>query len=214
MLTNTKRTSVLKTNQGFSLVELMIVVAIIGLLAAVGVPQYQKFQSRARTSESKTALSALYTSQSAFFQEWNCFSSNLRTVGFGVAGTNLRYFTAMRTTVTGTPDATTYTSCNAGTPSVTTAGESISDGGAPATGGNVSPGASWHATLQVAANRTNIIGNITAAAIGATAINAAGTAYVAASMGDPKNTPTATAADTDAWTIDNLKTIRNPQSRL
>jgi len=210
MLTNKKRTSVLKSNQGFSLVELMIVVAIIGLLAAVGVPQYQKFQSRARTSEAKASLSALYSAQSSFRQEWNCFSSNLRSIGFAVTGTGLRYFTLMRTATTGTPDATTYTNCN-GAPSVTTAGESISDGGNAATGGNVSPGASWHTALQVATTRTNVIGNV---ATYGTAINALGDTYRAVAAGDPKNSLTTAAAAADVWTINELKAITNPLSNL
>ena len=80
-------------NKGFSLVELMIVVAIIGLLAAIGVPQYAKFQARARQSEAKAALGAIYSASQSFFQEWNCYSSDLRNIGFGVTGTSLRYFT-------------------------------------------------------------------------------------------------------------------------
>ncbi len=39
---------VLKNNKGFSLVELMVVVAIIGVLSAVAVPQFQKFQRKAK----------------------------------------------------------------------------------------------------------------------------------------------------------------------
>ena len=54
---------------GFSLVELMIVVGIIGILATMAMPKFQEFQSKAKMAEAKTALSHLYTMQHSYFLE-------------------------------------------------------------------------------------------------------------------------------------------------
>lgn len=53
--------------KGFSLVELMIVVAIIGILAALAVPKFNLFQAKARQAEVKSNLSHIYTLQQSYF---------------------------------------------------------------------------------------------------------------------------------------------------
>lgn len=54
--------------QGFTLIELMIVVAIVGILMAVALPAYQDYSARAKISEVMLQVSACKTSLSEYFQ--------------------------------------------------------------------------------------------------------------------------------------------------
>ena len=56
-----------KIQQGFTLIELMIVVAIIGILAAVAIPAYQDYTVRAKVTEGLSLASAAKTSVSEYF---------------------------------------------------------------------------------------------------------------------------------------------------
>ena len=81
-----------KLNQkGFSLVELMVVVAIIGILAAIAIPNYQKFQARSKQTEAKTQLSGIYASEITFSGEWGYGSPNLIQIGYAVDSNNMLY---------------------------------------------------------------------------------------------------------------------------
>jgi type IV pilus assembly protein PilA len=64
----------IRTNEkGFTLIELMIVVAIIGILAAIAIPNFLQYQLKSKTTEAKTNLGAIKTSQMAFKAEWDGF---------------------------------------------------------------------------------------------------------------------------------------------
>ena len=83
-----------KHNQmGFSLVEMMVVVAIMAILATVAVPAYQTFQAKARQKEGFNMLSTFYSSAHATKAEFGFFPGNLVGTGFqpvGILGYRLR----------------------------------------------------------------------------------------------------------------------------
>jgi type IV pilus assembly protein PilA len=68
-----------RVQKGFTLIELMIVVAIIGILAAVALPAYSDYTKRAKVSEVMLAASALRTSVSEFASEQLVLPTTLDT---------------------------------------------------------------------------------------------------------------------------------------
>jgi type IV pilus assembly protein PilA len=80
----------LKSKKGFTLIELMIVVAIIGILAAIAIPNFLRFQAKSRQSEAKTNLGGIFTAQTAHFAEYNQFE-HLGTVAWSPIGTRAVY---------------------------------------------------------------------------------------------------------------------------
>jgi len=93
--------------QGFTLIELMIVVAIIGILAAIAIPAYQDYTIRAQVSEGMSLSSGAKTAMAEFYDTYGRFAN----------GTNASYGLSTPTEITGEY----VTDVNAGT----TAGQII-----------------------------------------------------------------------------------------
>lgn len=64
-----------KIMRGFTLIEVMIVVAIIGILAAIAIPNFVRFQCRSKQSEAKTNLKAIYVAQESYRGENDTYLS-------------------------------------------------------------------------------------------------------------------------------------------
>lgn len=74
-----------KRFHGFSLMEVMIVVVIIGILAALAYPNLEKYLKRARQTEAKTNLSAIYTAQKIYFSLHQSYADDINELDLSLA---------------------------------------------------------------------------------------------------------------------------------
>ena len=75
----------LRNSKGFTLIELMIVVVIIGILAALAIPRFTQASARAKEKEADGILKQVYTLQNAYYANNGTYansSTNLQTVGW------------------------------------------------------------------------------------------------------------------------------------
>jgi type IV pilus assembly protein PilA len=69
------------TQKGFTLIELMIVVAIIGILAAIAIPAYQDYTVRSQVTEGMNLASAVETGAAEYFANVGSFPTDLSSAG-------------------------------------------------------------------------------------------------------------------------------------
>jgi type IV pilus assembly protein PilA len=111
-----------RNSKGFTLIELMIVVAIIGILAAIAIPNFVNFQLKAKTAEAKSNLGSIRLCEETYMSEndvyfpcaaypgsvpgksgtpWGSGSAPFRDIGFDPKG-NVRYQYLVQLTYTAT----------------------------------------------------------------------------------------------------------------
>jgi type IV pilus assembly protein PilA len=73
-----------RKDEGFTLIELMIVVAIIGILAAIAIPNFYGMQTRAKMTEAKSNLGAIWSLQEAYFAENDTYANPSSSLAPGV----------------------------------------------------------------------------------------------------------------------------------
>jgi type IV pilus assembly protein PilE len=81
----------LKKMRGVTLVELMIVIAVIGTLAAIAIPSYRRYLLRSQRSEAKIALMSLQTAEEKFYLQNNTYTNNVTAAppgGLGLQATS------------------------------------------------------------------------------------------------------------------------------
>lgn len=195
-------------SSGFTIVEILIVLAIVGIMTAIAIPNYQGYQAKIRQGEAKILLANLYTTEAAFAAESFTFTSCLFNIGFVPQLNSMNYTIGFRAS-----RATANTCGPAGGLSCSRywiAGDGAGSAGtacdlAPASGGRPAQGvaylysatASFNPVLPSAPEGILVNGPLSQAAFSASAV------------GSISRRPTY-----DVWTIDQNKTLINVTSGI
>jgi len=137
----------LKEQGGFTLIELMLVVTIIGILSAIAIPNMMSYLAKTKQAEAKAALGGVFTNEQAYDAEFDAYSDSFTDIGFGLAG-GTKYYDF---TITA-PDGSSW-------PVNSWIGEHGTPGDGPPTGTvlnfNTPPGASASAFTCIAAGNVD-----------------------------------------------------------
>ena len=177
-------------NEGFTLVELMVVVAIIGILSAVAIPNFKKYQAKSKTSEAKLQLASVYSAETALMGDWDSYGGCLLAAGYVVAARG--YYVVGFSADAPTENLAIRT--NAGAAAVCPDGQHQHS---PADGGGT----------IIRVNATNA----TKANIAAATVAGGGATFTAQARGHISPDKAAGVGSHDVWTIDQNKTLAPQQ---
>jgi type IV pilus assembly protein PilA len=117
-----KEQTMKRVQQGFTLIELMIVVAIIGILAAIAIPQYAEYTNRARVSEGLQLAAGAKTAVSEFYSSQNAWPANNDDAGIAAAadikGNNVTSVTVAAGDISILYAGLSATTCKSATPTL------------------------------------------------------------------------------------------------
>ncbi len=169
----------------------MVVVAIIGILAAIAIPNFKKYQAKSRTSEGKIMLASGYTALESLYQEHNLYASCFKFAGFIPTG----ILTAASTRAT-----TNYYTIGFDTADITAPGAQT-----------VPTGCTGDSTFVYFGDRTPAGVASLAANTLTNSISADNSAYVLQAQGqiDPDYT---TSLSADSWTMTSAKVLDQVRS--
>lgn len=82
--------------RGFTLLELMIVVAVIAVLAAIAYPSYSRYAYRARRADAQNLLMSIANGQERYYSSYNKYTSDVKDLGYssGTASSENGHYTA------------------------------------------------------------------------------------------------------------------------
>lgn len=108
--------------KGFSLIDLIVSVAILGILSSIAVANYKSYRTKAMVSGGKNHLAVLFKFEKIFFNEFNTYSARLDQLGFKVDGVsvfNIGFANDFNNVPVGAPSgsATCNYTCNSCIPS-------------------------------------------------------------------------------------------------
>lgn len=92
----------MRNEKGFTLIELMIVIAIIGILAAIAIPQFSAYRVRSYNSSAQADLRNAATAEEAYFVDIQSYTTDIVATTNGLYGSKYGLYTSTGVTLTAT----------------------------------------------------------------------------------------------------------------